>query len=86
MFFLCGDFSLRATLSLRGREGLQFLGGLVSNGCRSILPPRRRMQQRNVSGGIAANILLSWTAAMFGPIGFLIELAGLKVTNLPQGG
>jgi hypothetical protein len=37
-------------------------------------------------GHMAANILLAWTAAIFGPIGFLIELAGLKLTEKGQGG
>jgi hypothetical protein len=31
-------------------------------------------------GSTAANILLVWTAVMFLPIGFLIELAALKLT------
>jgi hypothetical protein len=32
-------------------------------------------------GKEAANMLLVWTATVFVPIGFLIELAGLKVTD-----
>ena len=32
-------------------------------------------------GSEAANMLLFWTAAVFVPIGFLIELGGLKLTD-----
>ncbi|MGY4305172.1 hypothetical protein ACVIJ6_002415 [Bradyrhizobium sp. USDA 4369] len=32
-------------------------------------------------GSTAANLLLVWTSAMFVPVGFFIELAGLKVTS-----
>jgi hypothetical protein len=32
-------------------------------------------------GSAAASLLLVWTAAMFMPIGFLIELTGLKVAG-----
>jgi hypothetical protein len=44
---------------------------------------------RNVSAGepgsLAANILLACTAVMFLPIGFVIELAGLKLTGAKGG-
>jgi ABC-type branched-subunit amino acid transport system permease subunit len=40
---------------------------------------------RSITGGEpgreAANMLLFWTAAIFAPVGFLIELAGLKITD-----
>ncbi|SRR6266478_6187545 len=40
---------------------------------------------RAITGGEpskeAANMLLFWTAAVFAPIGFLIELAGLKLVD-----
>jgi hypothetical protein len=32
-------------------------------------------------GSVAANLLLVWTAVMFMPIGFFIELTGLKMTS-----
>lgn len=32
-------------------------------------------------GSMAANLLLVWTAAVFVPIGFFIELTGLKMTS-----
>jgi hypothetical protein len=42
-------------------------------------------QFRSITGGEpskeAANILLYWAAAVFAPIGFLIELAGLKFAD-----
>jgi ABC-type branched-subunit amino acid transport system permease subunit len=42
-------------------------------------------QFRSITGGEpgkeAANVLLYWTAAVFAPIGFVIELAGLKIAD-----
>jgi hypothetical protein len=32
-------------------------------------------------GGTAASLLLIWTAAMFVPIGFFVELTGLKIAG-----
>src|ERR1700730_11585424 len=53
-----------------------FVGAII--GYRSVLAGE--------PGSVAANILLSWTAAIFGPIGFLIELAGLKVNDKGESG
>src|SRR5450759_2663188 len=42
-------------------------------------------QFRSITGGEpgkeAADMLLYWTAGVFAPIGFLIELAGLKIAD-----
>jgi hypothetical protein len=37
-------------------------------------------------GSVAASFLLIWTAAIFGPVGFLIELGGLKLADQPKDG